>query len=571
MHGEPILRKRRHPAPNLDDIDPDFDFKYDDALHGDQFREDFTPSPRLTPAQNESLAHLIKQYWAVFDHRGLFVPVKDYVCDIDTGTATPIAVKGIHYGPHETPIMRDCISKLEKLGHISQIRDGAWLFKALLAPKPHQEHIRNIKQFVWRFCVNYIPLNAITRVIAYPIPRCDSHVQLAFGDSVFFYLMDAPQGYHQLRVGPESRLKLAFHGPDAIKWTYNVMPFGPVNGPAIFIKFIHNIDGTWKSVATSQNIFIDDSTNTRIIVNDVFTHAITFDVALRFLECQLRVAKSQNLSLNLRKCHWFPDLLNFVGTDITPEGNRPAQSKHDLLKTWPSPTTVKDVASFVGFAVFYSKYIPLFETRITRLREIMKLDSTDLVAPHWDNHAQSEFDDIRNTILSDPVLRRLDYRKRTYLLSDFSKHGFGYCAAQPSNDEASLAAMRREMAGGECKFLLKESQLTLHPVTFGCRRTRGNETRFHSHIGKGFAGNWAINKIRHLVFGIEFTWITDCYALRFILSYNGNNPAILCLQMRLMCWSMTLVHHLGTLLVSPDYFLRLGADLCFDPFLLDYV
>lgn len=91
MDGEPILRKRRHPAPALDDIDPAFDFKYDETLHGAQFREDFTPSPRLTPSQNEALANLIKKYWAVFDHRGLFVPVKDYVCDIDTGSAKPIA------------------------------------------------------------------------------------------------------------------------------------------------------------------------------------------------------------------------------------------------------------------------------------------------------------------------------------------------------------------------------------------------------------------------------------------------------------------------------------------------
>jgi hypothetical protein len=55
MHGKPILRKRRHPAPNLDDIDPAFDFKYDEALHGNQFREDFTPArpasllPRMRP------------------------------------------------------------------------------------------------------------------------------------------------------------------------------------------------------------------------------------------------------------------------------------------------------------------------------------------------------------------------------------------------------------------------------------------------------------------------------------------------------------------------------------------
>jgi hypothetical protein len=60
--------------------------------------------------------------------------VKDYKCHINTGTARPIAVKGINYGPYETPIMRQCIAKLKQLGHISQISEGPWLFKALLAP-----------------------------------------------------------------------------------------------------------------------------------------------------------------------------------------------------------------------------------------------------------------------------------------------------------------------------------------------------------------------------------------------------------------------------------------------------
>ena len=55
------------------------------------------------------------------------------------------------------------------------------MFKALLAAKPHQEHVCNIEDFVWRFCKNYIPLNGVTRIIAYPIPRCDSAVFNEFG------------------------------------------------------------------------------------------------------------------------------------------------------------------------------------------------------------------------------------------------------------------------------------------------------------------------------------------------------------------------------------------------------
>jgi len=65
---------------------------------------------------------------------------------------------------------------------------------------------------------------------------------LAFGDGTWMWLFDAPQGYHQIRVAAESQTKLSFAGPDATKYCYNVMPFGPVNGPAIFITFIHDID-----------------------------------------------------------------------------------------------------------------------------------------------------------------------------------------------------------------------------------------------------------------------------------------------------------------------------------------
>jgi hypothetical protein len=65
--------------------------------------------------------------------------------------------------------MCQSIAALEKVGQIWQIHDGAWLFKALLAPKPHQEHISNINDFVWRFCVNYILLNQVTRLIAFLI------------------------------------------------------------------------------------------------------------------------------------------------------------------------------------------------------------------------------------------------------------------------------------------------------------------------------------------------------------------------------------------------------------------
>ncbi len=75
--------------------------------------------------------------------------------------------------------------------------------------------------------------------------------------------------------------------------------------------------------------------------------------------------------------------------------------------------------------------------------------------------------------------------------------------------------------------MTKDSTAMLHPVAFGCRRTRGNEKRLHSHLGEAFTGDIAINKCCHMCFGQQFVWVTDCYALKFVLSYDGKNPAIL--------------------------------------------
>ncbi len=184
IEGRLILRKLKHPLPPLDEVDPKVYSTYDESKHGEQLKQDLDLS-HLDPHIQEKIYALVKKYWSVFDKKGIFVLVQNYECVIDTGNAPPIAVKKILYGPKETHIMWGCIAALEKVGHIRQIHDGRWLFKALLAVKLHQEHVQDINKFVWRFCVNYIPLNSVTRIIAYPISWCDLSINEEFGMGKF--------------------------------------------------------------------------------------------------------------------------------------------------------------------------------------------------------------------------------------------------------------------------------------------------------------------------------------------------------------------------------------------------
>ncbi len=119
--------------------------------------------------------------------------------------------------------------------------------------------------------------------------------------------------------------------------------------------------------------------------------------------------------------------------------------------------------------------------------------------------------------------------------------------------------------------MTKSSTAFLHPVVFGSRCCHGNEVHLHSHLGKGFSRDYAMNKCPHYLFGQQFVWVTNCYAIKFILSYDGANHAILCLQMCLMGWDVDLVHRNDHYITNADYWSRLGTDLCFDPLFKTYL
>ena len=191
-----------------------------------------------------------------------------------------------------------------------------------------------------------------------------------FGSGIMYLLFDAPMGYHQLAVELASQEKLAFQGPDAIKWMYRVMPFGPTNGPATFIQFIHDVDSQWKALAVKSGLFIDNNTNTKIIVDGILSWEKSLAAALLYIECQLRVCLAYHLSLTLLKSHIFPKRFEFVGINVCLDGNHPAMSKHQLLKHWPQPETVRDVAKIVDFAQFYSNFIPQCEIYIAPLCDL---------------------------------------------------------------------------------------------------------------------------------------------------------------------------------------------------------
>ena len=244
----------------------------------------------------------VKEFWDTFREEGVTSPVYGYEFVIETGTHKPIRVKQPRYGMHEIPIMQKTIDELLRLKMIKLNVDSPYAFRITLAAKPHQEHINKIEDFVWRFCINYILLNQITRPASYPIPRCDDAVMYGFGSANFFILFDAYSGYHQIKLSPCSIEKTAFYAPQGRKYVYVVMPFGLRNCPTVFIAMMHDLKHSWDEQCEQQDIKPDEDNGTTIIMDDNITFAVTVESIQIIARCVCMIARKYTLTWKLKKC-----------------------------------------------------------------------------------------------------------------------------------------------------------------------------------------------------------------------------------------------------------------------------
>lgn len=190
-----------------------------------------------------------------------------------------------------------------------------------------------------RMCVDYRTLNKKTIRNNYPLPLVDDCLEYLSRKTIFT-LLDLKSGFHQVNVSESSRKYTSFVTPSG-QYEYLKMPFGLKNAPAVFQKFINRILADF--IAKKQVV---------VYMDDILIASTNMIDHINLLNDVLRCIAKNGLELQLNKCLFAHESLEYFGFVVSSEGIRPGTRKVEEVLNYPVPTSVHSVHSFIGLCSF---------------------------------------------------------------------------------------------------------------------------------------------------------------------------------------------------------------------------
>ena len=163
---------------------------------------------------------------------------------IITTTPAPVTRRGPHHSHHDRVIINSAVSEMLAAG-IVRPSTSSYCSPVVLVPKPDGSS---------RFCVDYRGLNAVTVPDKFPMPLARDIFD-ALGGFAAFNIMDLASGFFQIPIHPDDAHLTAFQC-DMGLFEFVCLPFGVMNGPAVFCRVIISLFmGMGKDEVAS---FVDD-------------------------------------------------------------------------------------------------------------------------------------------------------------------------------------------------------------------------------------------------------------------------------------------------------------------------
>jgi len=108
---------------------------------------------------------------------------------------------------------------------------------------------------------------------------------------------------------------------------------------------------------------------------------------------------------------------------LSADGLRPGPTKLQAIREFPTPQNEHDVRRFMGLANFFRRFVPKFSEKARAILTNLTNLTRKGVAFRWSETEKQAFEQIKSSLLNEPVLALFDATRPTELHTDASSLG----------------------------------------------------------------------------------------------------------------------------------------------------
>ncbi|KAL0537247.1 hypothetical protein IC582_026222 [Cucumis melo] len=327
-----------------------------------------------------------------------------------------------------------------------------------------------------RLCIDYRELNKVTVKNRYPLPRIDDLFDQLQGATVFSKI-DLRSGYHQLRIKDEDVPKTAFRSRYG-HYEFIVMSFGLTNAPAVFMDLMNRV----------FREFLD--TFVIVFIDDILIYSKTEAEHEEHLRMVLQTLRDNKLYAKFLKCEFWLKQVSFLGHVVSKAGVSVDPAKIEAVTGWTRPSTVSEVRSFLGLAGYYRRFVENFSRIATPLTQLTRKGALFV----WSKACEDSFQNLKQKLVTAPVLTVPDGSGSFVIYSDASKKGLG-CV------------------------LMQQGKV----VAYASRQLKSHEQNYPTHDLELAAVVFALKIWRHYLYGEKIQIFTDHKSLKYFFTQKELN------------------------------------------------
>ena len=166
----------------------------------------------------------------------------------------------------------------------------------------------------------------------------------------------------------------------------------------------------------------------------------------------------------------------------------PNSAKIEAITTYPEPTNVKELSSFLGLASYYRKFIRAFAEKAHPLTKLTRKIEKWI----WGDEQRDAFRCIKDCLVSQPILGYPDFSREVTIYTDASGYGIEAVLAQVQRPPHSSDDNDREAV-----------------IAYSSKHLNDREAKWSTTEKEAYAIIHAINVFKPYLYGRQFTVITD--------------------------------------------------------------